>query len=184
MEDREFTDQVAEILKAGLEEFFPETCKVTLAKPTEDDEEFEFDSQHVCISVVHNDKRLCQIELLDDHCLLHGPFGVKFGKSEPHEYCHPQFPNTVLFGLHRLLNRDERLARVQAEAVEIADADPTEALNYFVSECQNDPLLSRFISYKFADVLRFQCSDRRHKRTEVVAWINEQKLPEIAELCG
>jgi|2_EtaG_2_1085320.scaffolds.fasta_scaffold06333_3 hypothetical protein len=203
--DKEFVQKISEAMKIGLEEFFADFCFTEIVMFTYNchphdsfcsgdifnriDVTVDHSVRPVIPALSHYRKgkedpsaeAICSIYMLEDHCVVSSLVDLP---TEQHEYCHPQFPNSVLHALGRQLKRDERFERVKTEAVEIADQDPAEALTYFLKECQQDPLLSRFINANFALVLAMQMSDDRHYKAKVVEWLENWKLPEIVELCG
>lgn len=183
MNDREFIEKISQILKIGLEEFFADFCTVKIGAY----ENYDYDNIHIIVTDPTSRRpELCVISLRDDHAVIltHGAQHQSRSDNEKHEYCHPQFPNSMIHALGRILNRDKRLEQVKREAIEIADENPEEGVVYFLQSCQQDPLLSRFIADNFAMALTFQMTDARHSKKAVAEWLESWKLPQIAELCG
>lgn len=183
MDDNEFLRNVAEIIKAGLVQFFSDRCVVS----SNDKHSLDADDQqkHPYIKVDDEHQRtLATITLKTEHALVIGhTTAAGTPAKEEHDYCHPDFPNTILHALGRLCKREERFKCIVEEAYDIADEDPEEALSYFLKECQQDPLLSKFISANFAVVLKMQMSSDRQSKARVQQWLKDWDLPTISELC-
>lgn len=185
-EELEFIRGISEAIKTGLEEFFAEWCRIAVFTPPHEDS-----SIVVAVTNPESPRRpeseICRVVLQNDHAVIWTPpkeQHMSISHSESHEYCHPQFPDSVIHALSRILNRSERLEQFKKEAIEEADQNPEEGVNYFIATCQKDPLLSRFISDNFAVVLKFQMTEDRHNKKAVTEWINNWQLPQIEELCG
>jgi len=176
--DKEFIANLAEVLRVGLGEFLATWCIIEIVEQDTHDDDDCHTFVNVSREVPDHDgekhqRLLISLQLLNDHVLVNG---------EIHEYCHPQFPNSILYGVARVFNRNPGFNDIVEHAKVIADENPEAGIQEFVETCRASPVHSRFIDDNFSKIFRFQMSPDRLKKAKVVAWLDSLEFPTIEDL--
>ena len=170
---------IAECVRAELQRFFAPTVRIEL-KLDHHYEQDSLDRSTPTLSCSNNCIEFLIVRFTDDTATVGATFFSTLGGGvSRHEYCHPGFPSTILFSIAKICRRSENFVRIQAEACELADEDPSGGFAYFLKEMKNDVLLGRFMDDNALLVLPFMMSGATSDVVAVKKWINGFTLPPV-----